>query len=525
MIRVRGPRGGAAAAACLLALLAACTVGPSERPPVAVRGENLPQPPATAPATPTPDALPPLTPQSPSIPFVDCTAVAFAALQVTPPTDRTLRVECSQLPVPTDPLEPTLGSTLVGVVRVGAGDGPLDRPPLLALGDSTGSPSIRQALALAATAPAALLDTFAVVGMDRRGFGTDRLDCASSSARAALVDADPGATSPAELDALLEVARGVVQDCNLATPSGVTSFRSSASAADVEALRVSLGVAQLAAIGVGDGAGVLLEWARAAPGGVGRLVLDGPPDPAVDEPDRTVARAEAADAAFDAFALSCSAPGACALGPDPRATTTALVEGLRAQPLVTADGRRLTAGGAVTAVLATLGEPGSWPALSAGIAAAAAGDAAPLLALLEPVTGPDGTYDGRLATSCNDHRRRLTPTEVGDLAGRLRTDRPLFGGALALQLLACAAWPTGGPGGAEGQGGGLPPVLVIGTAGSPRAADDESRRVADALPSGRYLSWQGSGLGAYPRTGCVTDVVDALLVDGRAPESGTLCPP
>jgi hypothetical protein len=66
---------------------------------------------------------------------------------------------------------------------------------------------------------------------------------------------------------------------------------------------------------------------------------------------------------------------------------------------------------------------------------------------------------------------------------------------------------------------------VIGTAADPRGALDGSRRTADSLATARFISWQGAGTGAYPRTPCVTRVVDAMLLKGVVPESGTLCPP
>ena len=49
--------------------------------------------------------------------------------------------------------------------------------------------------------------------------------------------------------------------------------------------------------------------------------------------------------------------------------------------------------------------------------------------------------------------------------------------------------------------------------------------MAGDLPGALFLSWQGAGTGAYPRTPCVTAAVDAVLVDGAPPLNGTLCPP
>ncbi|MHA6783771.1 alpha/beta fold hydrolase [Pseudonocardia saturnea] len=512
--------------ACLATLLAGCTVGPSQRPPVAVRGQDVPAAPPGVPPGPAAPSLPSLQPQDTSLRFTDCTAEAFATYGVAVPTDRALRVECGEIPVPVDPARPDLGGVLLGVLRAGPAAGPLDGPPLLALGDSHTGPTAGHALDIATRVSPALLDTFTVVGLDRRGAGTDRIDCAEPDTRAALLDADPAATSEVELGALLERARGIVQDCNLSLPFPLGGYRSAATAADVEQLRIRLGVAQLSAVGVGDGAGALASWARAAPGGVGRLVLDGPPDPDLAEPDRTAARADAVDAAFDAFALSCTGTGACPLGDDPRAAVTSLADALRARPLLTSDGRRLTAGTALLAVRTVLPEPRDWPTLSAALAAAGAGDPAPLLALLDPVIGAGGGFDAMLATTCNDNPTRLSPPEISAIATTGSAEHPLLGGTLALDLLACAPWPAGGaPDPPAGTADALPPVLVVGTTADPRNTPGGPRQVVDDLPTGVLVDWQGAGTGAYPRTPCVTTAVDAMLVDGVVPTSGRLCPP
>ncbi|WP_219415439.1 alpha/beta fold hydrolase [Pseudonocardia nigra] len=510
---------------CLVALVAGCTVGPSQRPPVAVRGESMP--PAAGPTLAPDEAemLPEPQEQRAAIPFYECTEDTLVTLPTPIPADRQLRMDCGEITVPADPDQSGMGGVTLGVLRVGLADAPEDRPPLLVLGDTAQEPSARHAAIVAGQVSPALLERFTLVGLDRRGSGLDVLDCAPDTARAALVDAGTGAATAPALAALLEEARAVVQECNLALDGGLTGYRTAATAADVELLRAALGVDQLSAVGTGDGAGALAVWARTAPRAVGRLVLDGPPHPTLDQPDLAQTQAAAAEAAFTAFALACTGQPDCALGADPRATVTALVDRLRTQPLAAVDGRRLTAGATVTALLIGLGEPRGWPALAAALAAAGTGDPGPLLAVLDPVTGPRGRFDAMLATTCNDTRRRMAPGEVADLATSWRTSYPLFGGTFAMRLLACAPWPTGGPAPAAGRAEGAPPILVIGTAADPANPLDGSRRAAESIAPGVFLNWQGASTGAYPRTPCVRAAVDAMLVDGVVPQAGTLCPP
>ncbi len=510
----------------LIAWLAAgCTVGPSTRPPVAVRGADLPAPPASAGVTPAP--LPPLQPQHTTLPLADCTAGTLAGLGVAVPVDRALRADCGNLTVPLDPAQPVLGAVTLAIVRIGLADAPgrmplADRPPLLVLGDTATDPTAAHAARLAAQVPEYLLSRYALIGMDRRGTGIDALACSDPDARTALIAADPEELNAA---ALLEQARAVVQACNVALDGQLGGFSSGAGAADVEVLRQALGVARLSAIGAGDGAAALADWADAHPNAVGRLVLDGPPDPSVNEPNRSEGRARSVEAAFDAFALSCTARSVCPLGHDPRASVMALVKALHGQPLSSPDGQQLTAGAALTAIRLDLGEPARWAALTDALQAATAGNPAPLLAQLAPLTGPRGRFDAVLATDCNDAQNRIAPAQIEDLARQWRTSYPMFGGSLATELVACAPWPTGDAAGQAPVPPDLPSLAVIGSAAGPRAPIEDARHVAQAMPSAVFIGWQGAATGAFPRTLCVNSLVDNLLVDATVPEAGILCPP
>lgn len=523
----RAPRRAVAVVLAGLAVLAAgCTVGPSERPPVAVRGENVPAAPTpVAPPTPAPLTLPEPSVQRPTIPFTECTEEILALLPTSLPAGRALQVDCGQLAVPADHEQPGRGRVALDVLRVSGQGASPDRPPLVVVGDTAGEASALAAVELATQVDPKVLDRYVLVGLDRRGTGADLLDCAPLSSRSALLDADLDSPGDTELNWLLEEARGVVQECTITLDGGLGNFRTTASTADVETLRRALGVDRLSAIGVGDGAAALAGWARMYPQSVARLVLDGPPHPTLDEPGLSESRAGAAEAAFTAFAVACTAQPTCPLGADPRLTVTGMLDRLELRPQVAADGRRLTSGRAVAAMAAALGQPTSWPALGDALAAVDRDDPGPLLDLLEPVIGSGGRFDTMLATSCNDTRRRLSPAEVADLHGRWSTTYPIFGGPLALHLLACAPWPTGGPQPPGGPAEGAPPILVIGAAADPRNPSDGARSTADSLASGRFLNWQGAGTGAYPRTACVRAAVDADLVDGVVPQPEVLCPP
>lgn len=509
-------------------VLAACSVGPSQRPPVAVRGETTSGPPPTTAAVPAdPDALPAPQDQDPLVDYADCTAdtvEAVTAAGFPVPPGRALSASCGELSVSTDPAHPAAGASRLGVLRVGAADAPRTRPALVVVGDSAGGGSARSAGRLATLVSDAVLAQYQLVGLDRRGTGSDLIDCAPPEARAAITDTPP-VGGAADLGPLLEQARAVVQDCYLLLDNTISSYRTASTAGDLEQLRTALRVDRLDVVGIGDGATAVAAWAAAHPRSVGRVVLDSPVDLVSDEPERSEARAGAAEATFDAFAAACVARGGCPLGPDPRAAVAGVVTGLGTRPLASADGDRLTAGGALAALRAGLGEPARWPALAAGLAAAGSGDPTGLIAFLAPVLGAGGTFDDELATTCNDTTRRLAPPEVAELADRWSRQYPLFGAAAAQRLLACGPWPasTGAPT-LTALPADTPPVLVLGTAADPRAPQDGSRRVAQLLGRSSFVGWQGAGQGAYPRNACVTALVEQVLVAGSIPRDGTVCP-
>ncbi|MGQ0480890.1 MAG: alpha/beta fold hydrolase [Pseudonocardia sp.] len=506
-----------------------CAVGPSVRPPVAVRGasavDGVPPPPPQAPAVPPGPAVPVPDPGTPAVlDFVDCGEDLRPVLPVPTPPDRQLRYECADLPVVGDASNGRRRQSSIGLMRITlAGQPP--KPPLLVLGDSDGETGTLRSARLGSQVPLGLLRNFSLIGMDRRGQGTSRLDCAPPDLRSAIVNADLAAGGETEADNLLEDVRSVVQECQLTEGETVTSYDTRNTARDVERARLLLGVRTLSALGLGDGSRALSVWAQDEPRSVGRLVLDSPPDPTVDAISAAQARATAAEAAFDAFAKDCASRPGCPLGADPKAELRRLGGQLRDSPLYGPEGDELSSGGLTNAVLVGLDDPAGWPGLAAGIGAARAGDPTGLLRYLDALLGPNGRFDLALATACNDTAQRVSPPQVLQLVRKWQTDHPLFGAWAAQRLLLCTAWPVPAEPARVGPADDAPPMLVLATAVNPRGPLQGYQRAADQLSPARVVSWQGVGRDAYPRTPCVTAAVNGLLVDGTVPDASVLCPP
>ena len=155
----RAPRRAVAVVLAGLAVLAAgCTVGPSQRPPVAVRGESMPAPPpAAAQPPPPPPTLPEPSARRPTIPFYECTDDVLATLPAPLPAGRTLQIDCGEIAVPADHEQPGRGRVSLNVVSVGAPGAPRDRPALVVLGDTAGESSALAAVEMAGQVDPALL--------------------------------------------------------------------------------------------------------------------------------------------------------------------------------------------------------------------------------------------------------------------------------------------------------------------------------------------------------------------------------
>lgn len=504
----------------LAVLLAGCTAGPSNRPAVAVRDANLPPQrfQLTAPSTPP---LPPVGDFYPnSLPWRDCTGFINVALGMA----STRPVECSDIRVDATVTRPAFGNSLkLDLTRIG--DGPA---PLVVLSEGSEEPGTVLAARLAQQLPPALLERFTLIGLARRGTGpSDPLECIPKTVRNQIVGIDPNPDQPAQLDSLLDTTRTAIQTCVQDLGEVLTTINSTATADDLEQLRIVLNAPVLNIIAHGEASRAVTAFLRTYPTSAGRVVLDGAVDPTVDDVAAAEADLVAADAGYTAFAADCVARG-CALGSDPRGALMALGQALREAP-EQAGWQQVTAGVAYQAVLETVGDPERWQQLSHALAAARDGDGTELAALMAPLVTTDrglpARFDPALAARCNDTPTRVPPERAQQLVHQWEQRSALFGPLFAARLLWCSAWPVPSPPPATPQGVGLPPVLVLATSGDPVTPAEGARRAAQSLPSGTLVVWQGQAHGALPRSPCAVDLVARFLLDASIPQQGTLCPP
>jgi pimeloyl-ACP methyl ester carboxylesterase len=296
-------------------------------------------------------------------------------------------------------------------------------------------------------------------------------------------------------------------------------------ARDVDVLRRSLGEEKVSLFGVSYGTAVGSIYQTLFPDHVRVAVHDAAFDLSSDPARRRLGYA-AAERSLDELLRRCARRPSCAFhsGGNPRAALVRLLDRLEAVPQ-TVKGRTYTVFDAEQAIVSWVTFESGWAPLEAALAAAQAGDVAPLADLGQfSVASPDSG----IAAVCADRPAsdlRLTPAEVGSL----RRIAPLLARHHTPALWsvgACDGWPvqpTLPPKIARASA----PTLVVGGTGDTRTPLEMSRELARELGAPMLVVRQFAHTAYsgrdYPEPTCVTRVVDAALLELRLPRDGTVC--
>jgi pimeloyl-ACP methyl ester carboxylesterase len=484
---------------------------------------------SSASASPTADAEP--TP----IEWSDCNDEIQKIVAQQPGSDRDLSFECGRTEVPISYDEPdgaTLPLFLVRAVMAGQADriGSLVVNP-----GGPGASGADAAIGLALTLPEDVMRRFDIVGFDPRGVGLSTpVECVPDELKERLVAAEPRPTSAEQLDESFALVDEVAEGCADEYGDALGTFNTVATARDMDRIRASLGDEQLTYLGYSYGTTLGSTYAELFPDRVRALVLDAAVDPDEDAETKAEASAKALEAGFDAFAANCKGLLAgCPLGAEPRQFVEALLGKAGTTPIPSSEKgetRKATPGIILTAIQAALYDTESWPQLAQGLAAADKGDAKGLFSLADNYTGrlADKTYsnllDANLAIDCADTDETFEERDIRALVAEWNPKYPLFGSGAALGLYNCSAWDAERTPLPERDADGSAPILVIGTSGDPVTPIPGAQDLAENLASGVLLTWQGRTHGAYPKTPCITNAVDAYLIDLKAPMDGLTCP-
>ena len=377
-----------------------------------------------------------------------------------------------------------------------------------------------------------------LVGFDPRGVGSSTPvvcldDAAKDEALSTEYDVPDG-------EAGLEERRAGYREwadaCAENTGALLASVDTQSAARDMDLLRAVLGDETLAYLGYSYGTQLGATYAGLFPDRVGRLVLDGAIDVTLSAEETSEQQAVGFENALRAYVEDCQAGGSCPLRGDADAGMSQirdLLDRAKENPLPTDSDRRVTQTLAFYGIAVTLYNDLSWPVLTQALTEAIdEGTGNTLLYLADFYN--DRNADGSFATNsaeafravgCLDGRQDTDPQTMEAQRERLETEAPTMGSFFAYGALTCADWPHPV---VEQEfdvnAAGAAPIVVIGTTNDPATPYVWAQGLAKTLDSGVLVTWEGEGHTAYGRSNaCVSDAVDAYLVEGTVPEDGLTC--
>ncbi len=375
-----------------------------------------------------------------------------------------------------------------------------------------------------------VLARFDIVSFDPRGVDrSSPVRCTTAGDGASTQPLiDPVPTTPEARQALLQNDQAFAAQCRRYSGSILPFVGTVDAARDLDRIRQAVGDTGLTYIGHSYGTLLGATYAELFPTHVRAMVLDGAIDPASTTTEYATEQAGSLETALQAFFAWCAADTTCPWRPsgDPTAALLDLIQQSRTRPLSRAGGGTAGPGEIYEALLAGLESPSSWPTLASALAAAQAGDGAPVVGMTDRYQngGSPNAVSAEQAIDCLDHPVDRDPASYVAQAASAGLSAPVFGPLLAWGLLGCAVWPalpTRSPTPASDPG--APPILVIGTTGDPVTPYAWAEALAGELSGGVLLTWQGADHVASFYSACVRVASQTYLVDGTLPSPGTVC--
>lgn len=442
--------------------------------------------------------------------------------------------DCADIEVPLSYDEPDGEAITIAVKRRAAGDEAVGS--LLVNPGGPGGSGVQLVEAVQLMFSPDLLDGYDVVGFDPRGVGASTpVDCVSDEELDRMRSEDFD-TDDDGLDEFVAAAEELAAACAENTGDLLTHVDTASAARDLDVLRHVLGEPRLDLLGYSYGTYLGAVYAETFPENVGRMVLDGGLAPSLSSDDLVRGQAAGFERAIRVYAEDCLAGPDCPLTGDVDTAVGQiqdLLELASHTPLPTGTDRELTAPLMFSGMIMPLYDDAYWMLLTSALDAAMHqqdGSQLLLLADLSAEREPDGSYltnstEANIAINCADYPVEGDMEQWSEQAEELEEISPTFGTALAFSDVTCAAWPyESTTERAPVSAAGADPIVVIGTTGDPATPYEWSEQLAEQLESGVLVTYKGEGHTAYGRAGeCITEAVDAFLLEGTVPEDGLVC--
>ncbi|MEU1620064.1 alpha/beta hydrolase [Streptomyces sp. NPDC005722] len=439
--------------------------------------------------------------------------------------------QCTSLRVPRDYAHPRAGDISLTVIRRPASGRGAAR--IGALQINPGGPGISAVDDLrdyADTYSASLRAAYDLVAVDPRGVGhSTPVDCGAAGAPGARTRGTPPRDEATVIDTWAAYHAEVAADCARHAGRLLPYVGTLDAARDMDVVRAALGEERLHFLGFSYGTYLGATYAELFPDRVGRVVLDGAVDPAMDGYHAYLNQARGYQIAWESFAADCARRRHCPVGrsvEEAGRTLDALVADLDRAPVRRGKDEHLDGEDLLGAVVSTLRAP-DWETLRAVLDEVRTGDTTVLGELVgdEDETAPGDASMTAVNCLSSALESRSTPAQTLAALPEFLRASPQFGAFYNEDLSTCAHWParpTQLPRRVSARG--APPILVVGTTRDPATPYDQARALATQLSSGRLLTWDGDGHTAYQRgSRCVDTAVDDYLLRGLLPPDGAVC--
>ncbi|MGV2917308.1 alpha/beta hydrolase [Streptomyces alfalfae] len=447
--------------------------------------------------------------------------------------------QCATMKAPLDWSDPEGDTIDIALIRAAAGGDKARRIGSLVF--NFGGPGGSGITTLPAFAEeyAKLRTRYDLVSFDPRGVGRSAgVECQDDQELDRYFQQDATPDDASERKQLVKNVEAFNSACEKNSGRTLPHVRTTDAARDMNLMRQVLGDDKLYYFGISYGTELGGVYAHLFPDKVGRAVFDAVVDPTQDAEQSSLGQAKGFQLALDNFAEDCaSQEDACPIGDsakDVKDRIAKLLKDLDESPISGIPPRELTQTAATSGIAQSLYSKDFWPYLTQGLEEAYEGDGRVLMALSDSMNGrnEDGEYSNiqaaNVAINCADDKQRYSTEDVEKKLPAFREASPLFGDYLAWGMAGCTDWAVDGQADhPDVAADGAPPILVIGNTGDPATPYEGARKMARALGEdvGVELTYKGQGHGAYDsKDTCVRKNVDAYLLDGTVPKSGTVCP-
>ncbi|MGB3413491.1 MAG: alpha/beta hydrolase [Microbacteriaceae bacterium] len=385
-----------------------------------------------------------------------------------------------------------------------------------------------------------VLASYDIVGWDPRGVGQ------SSAVKCFVDDADKNRfLFEDEIDAKwgepgylpeVEMAYDYFIDACLDDTEELLGYVDTVSTAhDLDLMRALVGDSKLNYVGFSYGAYLGGVYADEFAEKVGRVVIDGPVNPAISLTDLVIEQNQGFEVGYQQFLANCLAGKDCPFtGTIEEATqqTIDLLARLEESPLRAKDGRKLWGGSFTLSIASALYAEFTWPMLRTAIKDVMNGDAELAFNLIDSYHGrnPDGSfndnsYEANIAINCLDYPVSRDIERWNRDFDRLKELSPLLGPYGGYSELLCDMWPYQAKHERKAiTASGSDPIIVVGSVYDTATPYRWAEELAATLENGTLLTRDGQGHTSYGQGNrCIDGAVDAYLLHGTVPAKGTVC--